>query len=63
MDEKERHDLINLLSPALTYTQNLRLGFYGDLNEKQEAAVRKIEACIKELAAEMHAPARQPDDG
>lgn len=49
MDSTERHDIINFISPALTYTQNLRLGFYGDLNEKQEAAVRKIEQCIKDL--------------
>ena len=62
MDSKERHDLINIISPALTYVQNLRLGFYGDLTEKQEAAVRKIEACIKDLTNRMHADARQPAD-
>lgn len=62
MDNKERHDLINIISPALTYTQNLRLGFYGELTEKQEQAVRKIEACIKEMTAQMHASARPGQD-
>ncbi len=60
MDSTERHDLINIISPALTYAQNLRLGFYGELTEEQEQAVRKIEACIKDLSARMHADARKP---
>lgn len=51
MDSKERHDILNMLSPALTYTQNLRMGFYGEISPEQEQAARKIEECIKLLSA------------
>ena len=58
MDSKERHDIVNIISPALTYTQNMLLGFYGDVNEKQQKALKNIETCLKELAHTLHAGAR-----
>jgi hypothetical protein len=49
MTRKEIHDIANILSPALSHSQNLLLGFHGDMPDDQKRVVRKIESCLKEL--------------
>ncbi|GAB4344216.1 MAG: hypothetical protein Kow0099_23430 [Candidatus Abyssubacteria bacterium] len=51
MNRKEIHDIANILSPALSHSQNLLLGFHGDLSDEQRKVLRKIENCLKELHA------------
>ena len=49
MTRKEIHDVINFISPAISLSQNLLLGFHGEMVEEQHEAVMKIESCLKDL--------------
>ncbi|RJP66772.1 MAG: hypothetical protein C4532_15595 [Candidatus Abyssobacteria bacterium SURF_17] len=49
MTRKEVHDVANIVAPALSLSQNLLLGFHGDLVQEQRDVVTKIERCLKEL--------------
>lgn len=49
MTRREIHDIANIIAPALSLSQNLLLGFHGELEDEQEKAIRKIERCLKEL--------------
>ncbi len=54
MTRKEVHDIANMLAPALSLSQNLLLGFHGDLPEKQRKVIKKIEKSLKELQMYLH---------
>ncbi len=49
MTRKEIHDIANIAAPAISMTQSLLLGFYGELAQQQKTTVAKIEQCLKEL--------------
>lgn len=54
MTRKEVHDIANMLAPALSLSQNLLLGFHGDLPEEQRKVIKKIEKSLKELQMYLH---------
>jgi hypothetical protein len=49
MTREEIHDIANIVAPALSLSQNLLLGFHGELAKDQKSTVAKIEKCLKEL--------------
>ena len=49
MTRKEIHDVANIIAPALSLSQNLLLGFHGDLAKDHQKVITKIERCLKEL--------------
>jgi hypothetical protein len=49
MTGKEIHDVANIIAPALSLSQNLLLGFHGELPTDQKTVISKIERCLKEL--------------
>jgi hypothetical protein len=54
MTKKEIHDVANIIAPALSLSQNLLLGFHGDLPSGQQGVIEKIERCLKELQTYLH---------
>lgn len=60
MTSKEIHDVANIIAPALSLSQNLLLGFHGDLPAEQKTVISKIERCLKELQGYLHAQAVAP---
>jgi len=61
MTRKEIHDVVNIISPALSFSQNLLLGFHGDLPEEQQHVIKKIEMCLKELKDYLRLQGRQTE--
>jgi len=57
MTGKEIHDVANIISPALSLSQNLLLGFHGEVPTEQKTVITKIERCLKELQAYLQAQA------
>ncbi len=49
MTRQEVHDVANIIAPALSLSQSLLLGFYGEMGENQKEVAVKIEKCLKEL--------------
>ena len=54
MTNKEIHDVANMIAPALSLSQNLLLGFHGELRNEQKTTLEKIERCLKELQGYLH---------
>ena len=61
MTRKEVHDVVNIVGPALTFTQNLLLGFYGEMAKEQHEAIKKVEICLKELQHYLRLQGRQAE--
>ena len=61
MTRKEIHDLVNIVSPAMSMSQNLLLNLHGDLTKEQRNVVKKIESCLKELQRYLQQQGRQAE--
>ena len=61
MTRKEVHDLANIVAPAFSLSQNLLLGFHGELAEEQKEVIAKIESCLKELQDYLHQQKANPN--
>jgi hypothetical protein len=49
MTRTEIHDVTNIVAPAISLSQSLLLGFYGELAQEQKTTLAKIKQCLKDL--------------